>query len=135
MDSCSLVRVIVLDISGTRKHFEALENNDTVLDEGGLKFAPLLNVILSHHEGHGFDPSQMGGTDTVVQAVFDHLLYEFPMFIDSVPFDITDQVKAQIKSICELFSLALNECKLKGRGWSVVGYRSTYHPIIGKVLQ
>ena len=135
VDSCSFVRVIVLDISSATKHFEKIDSLDTVLDEGGVRIAPILNVILGYHESHGFEPSKMGASEQLIQAVFDHLLYEYPALIEEAPFDITDWVKKEIEGICEVFSLCLHGCALKGRGWSVIGYRSSYHPIIGKVLE
>ena len=134
-DSCSFVRLIVLDISGTKKHFEFIEQFDTVLDAGGVQFEPILNVILGFHESHGFQPNKMGCCEELIDAVMEHLNYEYPCFMDSTPFDVTECVRNQIKAICEIFSLSLAACNLKGKDWAVVGYRSTFHPIIGKLLQ
>ena len=135
MDSCSFVRLIVLDILATARHFEFLDSLEPILDCGGVQFEPILNTILHHHEKHGFTPSKMGATPEVVEAVFEHLIYEHPTVLEDQPFDISQHLRKEIAGICEVFGLMLNECKLRGTGWTVVGYRSTYHPIIGKVLE
>jgi hypothetical protein len=129
------VRVIVVDISNTQPSFEYFDSLNCILDTGGVEIADVLNIILSHHEKHGFTAEKMICCDSLVQKVFNYLMYEYPTFMNEVPFGISDQVKIKLEDICTAFTTTLTTCHLKGMGWGVVGYRSAYVPILGKVMQ